>query len=542
MADPPIWLTKDLVLGWKVTKGLEPQHWDQANAVRGEHKITDVVTATPKSIGHHTIIVAQSGSGKSFFLGRLLEEIALKTRSRIFILDQNSDFRKIGVTKDEKYWTHDDYRYKSKTRQGFLVDEPGPSHFAARWDKIAKRVYAGKPAVNADFKPLRLDWLKFPVDLLSEATEEEDRDQLRHCHAFVTILAELAKVKKDPLWLKAGEFLHHAYEACVATSKPIEDLAAAKLSNELAAARYGEEQILEILKRIFGDSEQRAEKGGQARSSGKHIELPRHLPTLAGIFDKRDRIALEELDLLYQRAATHRKFVLNDAVRFYFSRAVELERSGLVDADIDQTLAKPDPQRIEVVDLPSIPDGRNQKLAMCTFLEAEWQRARFEWEGALAKDAEDDVRIPTFIVVEEAHNAVPAIATTPTEKRLQEQFRRIAAEGRKYGLFLILVSQRPDKLDRMVMSECDNRAVMRVGSSFILRTTCEALGLDGVMPRMTEKVLDFEKGRALLAGAWVADEPTFLVSAARRTEEGGRDLRDKHWAAWPEEFGEMEGA
>jgi hypothetical protein len=176
-------------------------------------------------------------------------------------------------------------------------------------------------------------------------------------------------------------------------------------------------------------------------------------------------------------------------------------------------------------------------MAMCTFLEAAWQRARLDWEEALGKEKpEDDKRVPTFIVVEEAHNAIPAIALTPTEKQLQEQFRRIAAEGRKYGLFLILVSQRPDKLDRMVMSECENRAVMRVGSSFILRTTCEILGLDGVVPRMTEKVLDFDLGRALLAGPWVADEPAFLVTAARRTKEGGRDLQWEHWAR-PESLG-----
>src|ERR1700719_274025 len=73
------WLTENLVLGWKVTKGLEPQHWEQQNARPGKHKLTDVVSAVPKSIAHHTVIIAQSGSGKSFFLGRLIEEILLKT-------------------------------------------------------------------------------------------------------------------------------------------------------------------------------------------------------------------------------------------------------------------------------------------------------------------------------------------------------------------------------------------------------------------------------------------------------------------------------
>src|SRR5262249_52183943 len=42
----------------------------------------------------HTAIIAQSGSGKSFTLGRLLEEIVSKTLARILVLDPNSDFVK----------------------------------------------------------------------------------------------------------------------------------------------------------------------------------------------------------------------------------------------------------------------------------------------------------------------------------------------------------------------------------------------------------------------------------------------------------------
>jgi hypothetical protein len=31
------WLDKNLILGWKVTKGFEPHHWDQSNARPGDH-------------------------------------------------------------------------------------------------------------------------------------------------------------------------------------------------------------------------------------------------------------------------------------------------------------------------------------------------------------------------------------------------------------------------------------------------------------------------------------------------------------------------
>ena len=105
-----------------------------------------------------------------------------------------------------------------------------------------------------------------------------------------------------------------------------------------------------------------------------------------------------------------------------------------------------------------------------------------------------------------------------------EQFRRIAAEGRKFGLFLIMVSQRPDKLNPLVVSECENRAVMKLGSEAVLKITSDALGLGDVLFRQLTRCLEFDVGRAVLIGTWVADRegPVFLYGAARRTQEGGK--------------------
>jgi DNA helicase HerA-like ATPase len=60
---------------------------------------------------------------------------------------------------------------------------------------------------------------------------------------------------------------------------------------------------------------------------------------------------------------------------------------------------------------------------------------------------DEDQRVPTFIVLDEAHNFIAANPRSRHESLVREQFCTIAAEGRKFGLFLILVSQRPDKLD-----------------------------------------------------------------------------------------------
>lgn len=517
MAQDRPWETSDLVFGWKVTKRFEPQYWEDSAAKPGGHLIENVVTTDPKTIAYHTVIVAQSGSGKSFFLGRVLEEILLKTRGRVLILDSNSDFRKFAEAKSDKYWVEPEkYRYNRKTCKGFLADEPTQADFLGLWKKISKVVYSRR-LEPGDFELLLVDWLKLPIDLLLEDAADEWRDQLRHCHNLVGLLAELAVATNNEEWLKEGQLLPLAKTFCDDT-KPNDTIG-----------------TIDFLRKTFGSvkATKTTEKSPEEnviidRNGQLFVRLPSHFPTLSGVFLGKDEVPVKDLEAAYAKAATHRVFVEEKAKSFYFAKAFEIERSELIAPRIRESF-EPNRKRVQIVDLPSIPDPRHQKMVISTFIESEWQNARAEWVKAFNKPQENDERVPTFIVVEEAHNAVPSDAETTAEKKLQEQFRRIAAEGRKYGVFLILVSQRPDKLDRMVMSECENRAVMKVGSSLILRTTCDVLGLESTVPRM-DRVLDFDLGRALLIGPWAGGEPKFLVSAARRTEEGGRDLRWEYWA------------
>jgi hypothetical protein len=194
---------------------------------------------------------------------------------------------------------------------------------------------------------------------------------------------------------------------------------------------------------------------------------------------------------------------------------------------------------LEIIDLPSLKDRPVQILAASTLLEVEWNNAIRRWGDALQKPPKDDDRVPTLIVVDEAHNLIPNETRGAGETALREQFRRIAAEGRKYGLFLVLVSQRPDKLDRLVLSECENKAVLRLGSASVLRITRELLGLEEIPEKTLAKCLEFETGRGLLLGEWAQGTPTYFYAAARRTVEGGRNLLKDAWALAPPEKPEL---
>jgi DNA helicase HerA-like ATPase len=131
-------------------------------------------------------------------------------------------------------------------------------------------------------------------------------------------------------------------------------------------------------------------------------------------------------------------------------------------------------------------------------------------------------------VVDEAHNLMPADPQGSAEIALRDQFRAIVAEGRKYGLFLIIVTQRPDKIDPLILSECENKVLMRLGSETVLESAVKGLGLEGLEKEL-KPCLTFKPGRAILAGKWSKAPVPFFVGA-RRTVEGGANLRQEHWA------------
>ena len=95
-----------------------------------------MVRIPTKKMDKHTVIIAQSGAGKSFFLGRLVEEIMIKSKARCLILDPNGDFRKIYKI-DEELWCGNQplvKKYNIKTGKGKLTLET-KDKFAEKWDR-----------------------------------------------------------------------------------------------------------------------------------------------------------------------------------------------------------------------------------------------------------------------------------------------------------------------------------------------------------------------------------------------------------------------
>jgi uncharacterized protein len=119
-------------------------------------------------------------------------------------------------------------------------------------------------------------------------------------------------------------------------------------------------------------------------------------------------------------------------------------------------------------------------------------------EDIFSARVSNDLKLPVLLLLEEAHNFAPAKANTPAEMRSIAATKQIAQEGRKFGVGLILISQRPSRLDETTLSQCNSYIIMRLvnpADQNFVRKVIESLGEDDA--RMLP---DLDVGEAILSG------------------------------------------
>ena len=118
---------------------------------------------------------------------------------------------------------------------------------------------------------------------------------------------------------------------------------------------------------------------------------------------------------------------------------------------VKQFLGVSDP--IRIVDLSGVPPevagAASSAIARTLFSVKLWQKR---------KERENN---PVLLVCEEAHRYVPNRGEAQYEAA-QDAIRRLAKEGRKYGIGLMLVSQRPSEVEATVLSQCNSWIVLRI--------------------------------------------------------------------------------
>ncbi|MEN9645378.1 MAG: hypothetical protein RL238_2047 [Actinomycetota bacterium] len=357
------------------------------------------VEANLKASGfsRHTFMVGQSGSGKTYSLGAILERLYVHTTLPIIIIDPNSDYVHLGELRDRDVIV----------RRG----QPPMSQRGYRELKSAMRAAGDVAVCRADSTDFRL-----AIHLSDLALHEQ---------ALTVDLDPLADGAEYGAFIEAVESLTHLHH-------------------------YG---FAELIAEIERQGDQAAER------------LLRRLHNL--------------------RVADWEVWAASD-------------EPSLVD-----TLPG---RRVAVLDTGSLSDARARSVVSLAVM------------GSLRRREQ---RSPILLVIDEAHNVLAPDAASALERAITDYGVWVAGEGRKYGIHLIVSTQRPQKIHRNVISQCDNLVLMRMNSVLDID---ELASIFSHVPRpMIQEARSFAQGEMLVAGPIAT--PAMRVNVGERwCPEGGADL------------------
>jgi hypothetical protein len=163
--------------------------------------------------------------------------------------------------------------------------------------------------------------------------------------------------------------------------------------------------------------------------------------------------------------------------------------------------------RCLVVDLGSIALPAERSMVAAAVLSKLWARRA--------------QRRPVLLVIDEAHNVCPPDPADELTAYATDLAVRIAGEGRKFGIYLLVASQRPLKVHENVLSQCDNLFLMRMNSAGDLARLGELFSF--VPPGLLARATSFGLGESLVAGR-VASHPMLARTGSRIASEGGSDV------------------
>ncbi|ODS39129.1 MAG: hypothetical protein A7316_00565 [Candidatus Altiarchaeales archaeon WOR_SM1_86-2] len=241
----------------------------------------------------------------------------------------------------------------------------------------------------------------------------------------------------------------------------------------------------------------------------------------------RPDFTLEELiEIMPMRLSDNQQSILHDALHFFKSRAqgytirdliarVELDHSnakwkvingletlrdsGIFEGDtiFEEKLVRPG--MTSIINLKGT-DPKIQQLIV-----AKLARNLFE--------ARKLNRIPKFFfLIEEAHNFCPerGFGSALSSNIL----RTIAGEGRKFGFRIGIVSQRPARVDKNVLSQCNTQIILKVTNPNDLRAIGNSI--EGFTSGLEEDIRQLTIGRALVVGECV-EQPIVVDVRVRKT-------------------------
>jgi DNA helicase HerA-like ATPase len=190
------------------------------------------------------------------------------------------------------------------------------------------------------------------------------------------------------------------------------------------------------------------------------------------------------------------------AAKKYIKQLVKMHVFTSASTSIDAMLR---PQHLSVVDLSGLSDEVTDYIAY-SILTDIYERA-----------SSNELEFPVFIFVEEAHRFIPCEGRTDSSRII----KKIAAEGRKFGVFLVVITQRPSKIHPDALSQCNSQIILRITNpddQVAIAKSSERLG-----QTLLSDLPGLNTGEAVIVGE-MTRAPVMVKIKKRRTKEGGSDI------------------
>lgn len=236
--------------------------------------------------------------------------------------------------------------------------------------------------------------------------------------------------------------------------------------------------------------------------SGLGVALE-HLKGEKDVFQPEDLLKkLDEVDKWKSDSLDSKIVEGAKSARKYLARLVKMRVFTNASTNIGEMLR---PRHLSVVDLSGLDDEVSDYIAFRILSDAYDKVANGEFE------------YPVFVFVEEAHRFIPAEDSTYSSALI----KKIAAEGRKFGVFLVVITQRPSKIHPDALSQCNSQIIMRITNpqdQKAVASSSERLGeaLLGDLPGLNT-------GEAVIVGE-MTRAPIMARIKKRTTREGGSDI------------------
>ena len=228
-------------------------------------------------------------------------------------------------------------------------------------------------------------------------------------------------------------------------------------------------------------------------------------------------VAAARADKAYREASDKVIDKIDDAKRKFHN---------ILDPGMSDALALIKNGKINIINLVELTE-RQANIAVSFYLEElldDRKKATRQKKGS-KKGAAKDPRFPApvLVVVEEAHVFIPKDEDTETKYFAS----KVAREGRKFGLGLVIVSQRPRGIDANILSQMGSLAVMRMiqqDDQMHISAASESLSRD-----LIDQLTSLNPGEAIFAGQWV-NLPTFVkVDEVKERKIGGDQKAVDEW-------------